>query len=162
MGSSRKLRFRDFISIISLRTGLQEQTVKRVYKKMVELIEEEIRINGEIHLEELGVLWAKVIPGGDRKVPLATGGSVKRYCAPSITMRFAPSLRFKQKLNEKIILGHDEHTKAILEEMERNKGLNAIRDRLDELFVLDDDEKLGTEYYNDLMEEEMEDENRSE
>lgn len=141
---SRKLTFNDFVSILSMRTGLKDDTIKRLYKKMVELIEEEIRIHGEVHLVDLGTLKVKVIPGRDKYVPLKTGGSVKRYCSPTLSMGFSPSVAFKKRLNKMLIEGESDYTIENYEEIEKNKGYNKIRNKLDELFGVED--KYNSEY----------------
>lgn len=124
----RRIKFSDFLTLISLRTGVREATVEKIYKAMIGLIEEEMKINGEIELKWLGLITVKVKPGKDRRVPLPTGGATLKYMPPSLKYKFSPSKRFADRMDKLILKDKDLSVKA-----EREEKMESIKDKLNEV-----------------------------
>jgi nucleoid DNA-binding protein len=100
---NKKTPFPDFIKLLAYRSKLSEKTVRKVYSELINLIEDELKMNNLVYLRGLGVISLKYIEAQDRYIPnRQTGCSTKHYCEPTIMLHMNFSKALKDKIKNYI------------------------------------------------------------
>jgi nucleoid DNA-binding protein len=110
---SRNLSYPDFIKLVAFRCNKSEKSVKKMYETMIDLIAEELRLNGEIHLRNFADLRATYVPAQDRWIPTRKGTQELKFCEPKVRVKIVPADFFKRRINDYIIGDANERKEAL-------------------------------------------------
>ena len=122
----RNLSYPDFIKLVAFRCNKSEKSVKKMYETMIDLIAEELRLNGEIHLRNFADLRATYVPAQDRWIPTRKGTQELKYCEPRVKVKMVPAVYFKNKIND-YIMGDAEERK---EQLEKNADAKRLKSKV--------------------------------
>lgn len=90
----------EIMQIVAMKSKYSVKTVNKVYSNLVDFLVEALKTNGKIRLKGLGTFYAETTEGGERYVPVPTGGRELKYCHPKRKLFFTPSENFLDGLNE--------------------------------------------------------------
>lgn len=122
----RNLSYPDFIKLVAFRCNKSEKSVKKMYETMIDLIAEELRLNGEIHLRNFADLRATYVPAQDRWIPTRKGTQELKYCEPRVKVKMVTAVYFKNKIND-YIMGDAEERK---EQLEKNADAKRLKSKV--------------------------------
>lgn len=152
----------DMLMALRVKTGLSEQTVRKVYLALVEYILEEIKMNNIARLRFLGNFYSKYSGGYVREMPnVKTGEMVERYVKPSMKVKFVVAESFVNSVSEP--LGKQQTTDKESSLIDANSELKEQKNVLvknllkDEAYKLSKIDTNSSEYLMGLeLEEELE------
>lgn len=147
----------EFCQIMSLKTGLKDKTIKRVYDVLLDYITDELKINGQVRLRGLGVLRLEERGSYIKPMPdKITGKMVDRFINAKMLPKFRPTETFVENLNlplgESTAKNKMKHKKGTL--IEAGSELKWQREQLvknliaEEMFKRDSMEDMSDDEFN--------------
>jgi len=97
------IKLEDFLMLWSQEVGNKttNSTMRKYFKGFKNMILRQLKLNGEIYIQDIGTLYLREFGGEIRNMgdPL-NGGTVKRFIAPRYQIGFRPSAMLERAVNE--------------------------------------------------------------
>ena len=106
---AKQLNYKQFLQMWYNRCGIKNKAVEShmddIYNGLLSVIQEEVRLNGEIRLKNLGKFYLLETGGYERKATMVTTGNENtRYFVPvHYIPKFTASQNFKDYVNDAIV-----------------------------------------------------------
>lgn len=97
----RATTYLDMIMALRVKTGLSEQTIRKVYMALVEYIIEELKIGNIVRLRYLGNYVIKNVGGYSKKMPdVKSGQMIEKFIEPNVKIKFLVAESFSETIKE--------------------------------------------------------------
>lgn len=124
--AARSLSFTEFMKQLSIKSRLNEKTVRRVYDQLFLLLAKELRISGEMRLKRFGTFYCEERGGKDMIIPQPDGSVIRQYIEPHVNVKFKPAAEFTNYANGRLV---DKESKKRLRKGELTKSEKALLKR---------------------------------